>query len=42
MFIQRIFEDTFYTDENKVAKRVEALNVAVNSNGYWYKTLSKA
>jgi hypothetical protein len=40
MWFDRISESTFYTDENKVAERVEKLNTILN-NGYWYKTLTK-
>lgn len=41
MFIQRMFEPVFYTDEREVAKRVESLNVNTNSSNYWYQTLTK-
>jgi hypothetical protein len=41
MFIQRIMENVFYTDEQKVAERVERLNVATNSSNYWYQTLDE-
>lgn len=41
MFIQRIFENVFYTDKNRIADRVEALNVLTDSNNYWYQTLIK-
>jgi hypothetical protein len=40
MWFDRISENTFYTDENRVAERVEKLNTILN-NGYWYKTLTK-
>jgi hypothetical protein len=39
MWFNDIFESTFYTDENKVAERVERLNKILNA-GYWYKTLT--
>lgn len=41
MWFGEISESTFYTDENKVAERVEKLNTILN-DGYWYKTLTKA
>ena len=40
MWFNEIAESTFYTDEKKVAERVERLNTILN-DGYWYKTLIK-
>jgi hypothetical protein len=42
MFIQRLYENIFYTDESTVAKRVEMLNVCANSSNYWYQKLTRA
>ncbi|MBW3113542.1 hypothetical protein KYJ26_16935 [Bacillus sp. MCCB 382] len=40
MWFNEISENTFYTDENEVAERVEKLNSILN-DGYWYKKLEK-
>lgn len=39
MFLDKIVDDTYYTDEVKISKRVEGLNEIVGANKYWYKTL---
>jgi hypothetical protein len=39
MWFNDIAESTFYSDENKVAERVERLNKILNAE-YWYKTLT--
>jgi hypothetical protein len=41
MFEKEIWESGFYTEEDKVIKRVESLRSTFRSNSYWYKTLHK-
>lgn len=41
MYLNDIFESTYYMDENIVSKRVENLNEVADSCEFWYKALTE-